>query len=107
MAGNLDKAGNFDRATGILISCASCVTDVQIKCFNAPADEPVKCACPGSSPSPPVANALLTDPLVAAPEHAGSALMVFALAALVLVGAGWAGRRARLDRRYREPPRKM
>ena len=53
LAGNIDTNGVFDRANGILQGCASCVKDVQLKCFGAPASDPVPCACPGSTTAAP------------------------------------------------------
>ena len=48
LAGNRDTGGVFDRANGMLKSCGACATEVKIECYGAPADDPVKCACPGS-----------------------------------------------------------
>lgn len=48
LAGNIDDTDAFDRANGMLKACAACATSVNIECYGAPADEPVKCACPGA-----------------------------------------------------------
>ena len=48
LAGKMDTSGLFDRANGMLLSCAACATGASIACWHAPANAPVHCACPGS-----------------------------------------------------------
>ena len=69
LAGQLDTSNAFDRATGILSSCAACVESVKMVCWGAPADEPVKCACPGAewmsaAHTEPTAATSFSSPLV-------------------------------------------
>jgi NADPH2:quinone reductase len=57
LAGNRDTGGVFDRGNGMLKSCGACAKEVQVKCYGAPADAPVKCPCPGSDPPRTLSNA--------------------------------------------------
>ena len=47
LAGNIDSTAAFDRAAGVLKGCFECLKHVEVSCWGAPADNPVKCKCPG------------------------------------------------------------
>ena len=49
LAGTMDGADLFDRGTGVLKSCAACLQGVDVRCWHAPATEPVRCNCPGTA----------------------------------------------------------
>jgi hypothetical protein len=92
-AGALDTDGHFDRANGVLLACAGCARSVEIQCFHAPASEPVRCACPGTSASPKGTKASLLVGEVPAPSRP---VVVPALLIGVLGGAmGYAVGRTR------------
>lgn len=49
LVGTIDTAELFDRANGILKACAACAVSASITCWHAPAADPVRCVCPGTS----------------------------------------------------------
>ena len=97
-AGAIDKDGHFDRANGVLKSCAACARSVDIQCFQAPASEPTRCSCPGSTQvSVPMAMKSFAFEKVEWRQASSSTtiIMVGVLAAIV---GFWAGRYERKDR---------
>lgn len=82
LAGNMDTDGLFDRGTGVLKSCAACLQGVTIHCWQAPADEPVACGCPGT-----VAAVAGTAPSAAAVAGATVAACVVVAAVVVAVAS--------------------
>ena len=54
LAGRMDDTGAFDRANGVLRSCASCLQQVSLYCLGPSSplpqyrNHPITCACPGS-----------------------------------------------------------
>ena len=74
VAGKLDVNDAFDRANGLLKECAACAKNVTIACWHAPADEPVRCSCPGSEwRAAPAADAPTLLAVQPAPRAAGVA----------------------------------
>ena len=55
LAGRMDTTGAFDRANGVLQSCASCLHGVSLYCLGPSSplpeyrDQPISCACPGTT----------------------------------------------------------
>ena len=54
LAGRMDSSGAFDRANGVLRSCASCLQQVSLYCLGPSSplpqyrNHPIACACPGT-----------------------------------------------------------